>query len=113
MSRAYFSLSLRAVPTHNVLFEICLTFLHSKTFKFACCLGRFIYALLLNYALFFIHTAHKSCFSRICPNEEGRLVPDLLLFFKKALYEVKASSLQFGFTYLDSPQFDIQQKEIV
>ena len=49
----------------------------------------------------------------LCPNEEGRLVPDLLLFFKKALYEVKASSLQFGFTYFDSPQLDIQQKEIV
>ena len=28
-------------------------------------------------------------------NETGRLVPDLFLFFQKALYEVKASSLQF------------------
>ena len=108
MSRAYFSLSLR-----NVLFEICLTFLHSKTFKFACCLGRFHLRIAAKLCPFFIHTARKSCFSRICPNEEGRLVPDLLLFFKKALYEVKASSLQFGFTYLDSPQLDIQQKEIV
>ena len=27
-------------------------------------------------------------------NEAGRLAPDLFLFFKKALYEVKASGLQ-------------------
>ena len=30
-------------------------------------------------------------------NESGRLVPDLLLFFKKALYDVKASGLQLSF----------------
>ena len=30
-------------------------------------------------------------------NETGRLVPDLLFYFKKALYKVKASSLQFIF----------------
>ena len=30
-------------------------------------------------------------------NEAGRLVPDLFLFFKKALYEVKASGLQLHF----------------
>ena len=30
-------------------------------------------------------------------NEEGRLVPDLFLFFKKALYEVQASGLLLGF----------------
>ena len=30
-------------------------------------------------------------------NEAGRPVPDLFLFFKKALYEVKASSLQLSF----------------
>ena len=30
-------------------------------------------------------------------NEAGMLVPDLLLIFKMALYEVKASGLQFRF----------------
>ena len=29
-------------------------------------------------------------------NESGRLVPDLFLFSKKALYEVKTSSLQLS-----------------
>ena len=32
-----------------------------------------------------------------CKNEAERLVPDLSLYFKKALYEVKASGLQFSF----------------
>ena len=30
-------------------------------------------------------------------NEEGSLVPDPFFFFKKALYEVKATGLQLGF----------------
>ena len=30
-------------------------------------------------------------------NEAGRLVSDLFLFFKKTLYEVKASGLQLSF----------------
>ena len=30
-------------------------------------------------------------------NEAGRLVPDLFLFFKKALYKVKAIVLQLDF----------------
>ena len=30
-------------------------------------------------------------------NEAGRLVPDLFLFFKKALHEIKASGLQLSF----------------
>ena len=30
-------------------------------------------------------------------NEAGGLVPDHFLFFKKALYEVKASGLQLSF----------------
>ena len=33
-------------------------------------------------------------FKNHAENEAGRLVPDLFLFFKKALYEVKASGLQ-------------------
>ena len=30
-------------------------------------------------------------------NETGRLVPDLFLFFRKDLFEVNASRLQFSF----------------
>ena len=30
-------------------------------------------------------------------NEAGRLVPDIFLLFKKALYEVKASIMQLSF----------------
>ena len=33
-------------------------------------------------------------------NEAGRLVADLFLFFKKALYEVTASGLQVSFNIL-------------
>ena len=36
-------------------------------------------------------------FENHAENEPGRLVPDLFLFFKKALYEVNASSLQLSF----------------
>ena len=35
-------------------------------------------------------------FKNHAQNEEVRLVPDLFLFFKKALYQVKASRLQLG-----------------
>ena len=38
-------------------------------------------------------------------NEEGKLAPDLFLFFKKALYGVKPSDFSI---YFDSPQLDIQ-----
>ena len=37
-----------------------------------------------------------------------RLVPDLFLFFKKALYKVKGSGLQLSSLYFDSPQLDMQ-----
>ena len=30
-------------------------------------------------------------------NKVGRLIPDFFLFFKKALYDVKASCLEFSF----------------
>ena len=33
-------------------------------------------------------------------NNAGRLVPDLILFFKYDLYEVKASGLQLSFNIL-------------
>ena len=36
-------------------------------------------------------------FKTYAENEAERLVPDLFLFFKKALYEVKLSGLQFSF----------------
>ena len=36
-------------------------------------------------------------------NEAGRLVPDLVLFFKKAYYEVKESGLQLSFSMFEQP----------
>ena len=39
----------------------------------------------------------------VLESEVGRLVPDLFLFFKKALYEVNVSALQFNFNMFDSP----------
>ena len=36
-------------------------------------------------------------------NEARRLIPDLFLFFKKALYKAKASGLQLGFTIFRQP----------
>ena len=33
-------------------------------------------------------------------NEAGKLVPDLFLFFKKPLYEEKASGLQLSFNII-------------
>ena len=41
----------------------------------------------------------EKCFSSInhAENEAGRLVPDLFLFFKKALNEVKVSGLRLSF----------------
>ena len=41
-------------------------------------------------------------------NEAGRLVPDFFLFFKKALYKVRASSLQHSFDIFNCPQLAIQ-----
>ena len=45
-------------------------------------------------------------FKNHAENERARLFPDLFLFFKKALYEVKASDLLS--IYFDSPQLGIQ-----
>ena len=36
-------------------------------------------------------------FKSLAENEARRLVPDISLFFKKALYEVETSSLQLSF----------------
>ena len=36
-------------------------------------------------------------FKNHAENEAGRLVPDLSLFFKKALYELKTNGLQLSF----------------
>ena len=41
-------------------------------------------------------------------NEAGRLIPNLFLFCKKALFEVKASGLRSVSMYFDSPQLVIQ-----
>ena len=37
-------------------------------------------------------------FKNHAENEAARLAPDLFSFFKKALYKVKSSGLQLGFT---------------
>ena len=39
-------------------------------------------------------------FKNYAENETGILVSDLFLFFKEALYNVKASGPQLGFTYI-------------
>ena len=36
-------------------------------------------------------------FKNHAENEAGRIVPDLSLFFKRVLYEIKASGLQLSF----------------
>ena len=46
-------------------------------------------------------------------NEAGRLILDLFLFFKKALYEVKDSGLQLSVNIFHSPQLGIQSKQTV
>ena len=38
-------------------------------------------------------------FKNHAENEAGRLVPDLFLFFKKALYDVKANGMQLRFNH--------------
>ena len=43
------------------------------------------------------YNKRKFFFKNHAQNEAERLVPDLFLFFKKALYEVKASGLQLSF----------------
>ena len=39
----------------------------------------------------------KIFFKNHAKNESGKLVPDLFLFFRNTLYEVKASGLQLSF----------------
>ena len=41
-------------------------------------------------------------------NEVERVVPDLFLFFKKALDEVEPSGLQLSLIYLDSTPLGVQ-----
>ena len=41
-------------------------------------------------------------------NETGRLDPDLLLLFNKALYKIKKEVCCLVLIYLDSPQLGIQ-----
>ena len=41
-------------------------------------------------------------------NEAGKLVPDLFLLFKKALYEINASDPRLVSIFCDSPQLDTQ-----
>ena len=39
-------------------------------------------------------------FRDFAENEVGKLVPDRFLYFKKALYQIKASGLQLDFIYI-------------
>ena len=39
-------------------------------------------------------------FKDFAENEVGKLVPDCFLFFKKALYQIKANGLQLDFIYI-------------
>ena len=41
-------------------------------------------------------------------NEAGELIPDLVLFFKKALREIKGNGQQFISIYFNSIQLDTQ-----
>ena len=45
--------------------------------------------------------------------ETGRLLPEPFSFFKKALYEVKASGQHLSFNIFGSPQFEKKGLEIV
>ena len=42
-------------------------------------------------------------FKNQAENEEGRLAPDLILFIKKASFELKASSMQLSFKIFQKP----------
>ena len=42
-------------------------------------------------------------FKKYAKNEAGRLISDPFLFFKKALYEIKASGLKLGFNIFRWP----------
>ena len=52
----------------------------------------------------------RNIFKNHAENEAGRLVPDLFLFFKIALYEIKASSLQLSYSSRDMLNFNFLEK---
>ena len=43
------------------------------------------------------YNKRNSFFKNYAENKTWRSVPDLILFFRKTLYEVKSSGLQFSF----------------
>ena len=49
------------------------------------------------------YTKKKIFFRKHVENELEKLVPDLFLFFKKALYEVKSSGQHFSFNTFRYP----------
>ena len=51
--------------------------------------------------------------SKIMENDVGRLVPDLFLFFEKALYTENQVVFSLVLIYSDSPQLGIRQKQTV
>ena len=44
------------------------------------------------------HPKRKIFIKKICRNEAGKLVRDYFFVFQKAVYQVKESTLQLGFT---------------
>ena len=51
----------------------------------------------MKFGLVIEYNNRKIFFKNHAENEAGRLVPNLFLFFKKALYEVKTSGLLLSF----------------
>ena len=52
----------------------------------------------MNFGQLIEHSKRNIFFKNYAENDVGEIVPDRFLFFKKALYYVKASDLQLDFT---------------
>ena len=61
------------------------------------CQQTYIIHLAQNMASYYNIIRETFFFKNHAENKSGRLVPDLFLFFQKALFEVKASGLQLSF----------------
>ena len=48
-------------------------------------------------------TSEMFSFKNRAENKAGRIVPDLFLFLKKALYDVKANYVQISFNHFQLP----------
>ena len=68
ITRVYFRLLLCVMTANKALFELCLTFLHSNAFNFACCSGSFHFKIALNLLKLWLfdNTAHMPRLPKIC-----------------------------------------------